>query len=314
MLREGFDRCVGASAAWIVCAGIAVLGVSTVHASGLLGADEGKLLLTGGFSDLEGAGGGGLVPLAFITGYGSRDSWGANVHFTYIPLQDYRIDAYGASAGFFDRVEVSYTRQRLDVTGTALDGLRIDQDVFGLKFKLIGDAVYDQNSLLPQVAIGADYKHNLGISNGAAVGLPGLSSPTQLGAKSEHAPDYYLAATKVFLAQSVLLNVVLRETKDNEFGLLGFGGGLHSGYTLRPEATLAYLPLREVAIGAELRTAPHNLAVDDQSMAWDFFVAWAPIKNFSIVAAYLDLGSILAPVTTVSRHQDGLYLSVQAGL
>ena len=38
------------------------------------GPDQGKLLATGGVSQVEGAGGGGLVPWALITGYGSVDS------------------------------------------------------------------------------------------------------------------------------------------------------------------------------------------------------------------------------------------------
>src|ERR1700752_210363 len=91
-------------------------------AESLFGADEGKLPLTAGFSDLEGSGGGGLVPLAFITGYGSASSWGANAHFTNIQLQDLHLYTYGVAAGMLDRVELSYTHQQLDVTGTALDG------------------------------------------------------------------------------------------------------------------------------------------------------------------------------------------------
>ena len=48
-------------------------GVRTVAAAtDFLGADEGKLHLTAGFNDVDGAGGAGLVPLAFISGYGSR--------------------------------------------------------------------------------------------------------------------------------------------------------------------------------------------------------------------------------------------------
>lgn len=35
----------------------------------------GRLLLTGGVSTIEGAGGGGLVPWALIGGYGTRDGW-----------------------------------------------------------------------------------------------------------------------------------------------------------------------------------------------------------------------------------------------
>ena len=40
------------------------------------------------------------------------------------------------------------------------EGFKFDQDIFGAKVKLIGDAVYDQDSWLPQIAAGAQYKHN----------------------------------------------------------------------------------------------------------------------------------------------------------
>jgi hypothetical protein len=282
-------------------------------AGNLLGTDEGKLPLTAGFSDLEGSGGGGLVPFAFISGYGSSTSWGANAHFTNIQLRDLHLYTYGASAGLLDRLELSYTRQQLDVTGTALNGLGVKQDVYGLKVKLLGDAIYGQDSWLPQVAIGAQYKHNDGIKHGESVGAPGLINPVQLGAQAEHSTDIYLVATKVFLAESLLVNAVVRETKANQFGLLGFGGDRHRGYSTKPEGTLAYLLTRKLAVGGEIRTGPHNLGADDQTNAWTLFAAWTPTRNLSLVAAYLNIGSVLAPVTGVTKHQDGPYLSVQAG-
>jgi hypothetical protein len=277
------------------------------------GADEGKLPLTAGFSDLEGSGGGGLVPLAVISGYGSSTSWGANAHFTNIQLRDLHLYTYGVAAGLLDRVELSYTRQQLDITGTALDGLGVKQDVYGLKVKLFGDAIYGQDSWLPQVALGAQYKHNDGIKHGESVGLAGVINPVQLGAQAEHSTDIYLAATKVFLAESLLINAVVRETKANQFGLLGFGGDRHRGYSTKPEGTIAYLLTRKLAFGGEIRTGPHNLGVDDQTNAWTVFAAWTPTRNLSLVAAYLNIGSVLAPVTGVTRHQDGPYFSVQAG-
>jgi hypothetical protein len=298
-------------AATAVAAGL--LGAQGARAGGIPGADSGKLPLTAGFSDLEGSGGGGLVPLAVISGYGSASSWGANAHFTNIQLRDLHLYTYGVAAGALDRVELSYTRQQLDITSTALDGLGVKQDVFGLKVKLIGDAIYGQDSWVPQVAVGAQYKHNDGIKHGEAVGLPGVINPQQLGAQAEHATDIYLAATKVFLAQSLLVNAVVRETKANQFGLLGFGGDRHRGYSTRPEATVAYLLTRKLAVGAEIRTGPHNLSIDDQTNAWTVFAGWTPTRNLSLVAAYLNIGSVLAPVTHVTRHQDGPYLSVQAG-
>ena len=296
-----------------VAAALGFFGLQCAHAQNLFGGDEGKLPLTAGFSDLEGTGGGGLVPLALISGYGSSDSWGANAHFTSISLRDFQLRAYGVATGLFDRIELGYTHQQFDVTGTPLDGLGVNQDVFGLKVKLAGDAVYGQNSWLPQLAVGVEYHHNDGIKHSAAVGLSGLVSPTQLGAISESAADYYLAATKVFLAESLLMNVVLRGTKANQFGLLGFGGERRRSYSLEPEGTVAYLLTRKLALGAEFRGGPHNLSVDDQTNAWDIFAGWTATKNISLVAAYLNVGSILAPVTRVTRRQDGPYLSVQVG-
>src|SRR5271156_4029629 len=130
-----------AVAAWLA---LWLLRPTTASADNILGGDAGKLLLTAGFTDLDGAGGGGLVPLAFISGYGSSDSWGANAHFTKIQLKDFQIRAYGVAVGALDRVEVSYTRHEFNVTGTPLDGLGVTQDIVGIKVKLLGDAVYAQ--------------------------------------------------------------------------------------------------------------------------------------------------------------------------
>ena len=61
--------------------------------------DQGKLLLTAGFNDADGTGGGGLVPFALITGYGSKDSYGVNAHYTYAPLRDFHLKTYGVGVG-----------------------------------------------------------------------------------------------------------------------------------------------------------------------------------------------------------------------
>ena len=128
----------------------------------------------------------------------------------------------------------------------------------------------------------------------------------QLGAEDEDGTDYYIAATKVLLHQSLLLNLQLRYTEANQLGLLGFGGDREDGYSPEVGASVGYLLTRKIAIGAEYRGKPHNLGADDESAAWDVFVAWAPTRNVSIVAAYLNLGSVLAPVTTVTDDQSGL--------
>lgn len=270
--------------------------------------DLGKLPLTAGFNDVDGAGGGGLVPWALITGYGTADSWGANAHYTAVQLRDFRLRSYGVAVGALDRFEASVTTDQFGAIGTALNGLGVEQHIYGMKVRLTGDAVYDQDSWAPQTAIGFEYKRNTGISD-----TTGLVSPRQLGAASDSGSDWYLSATKVYLSQSLLLNMTLRYTNANEFGLLGFGGDLKRGRSVEPEATVAYILSRTVAVGAEYRGKPHNLTIDDEQNAYDAFVAWTASRNISLVAAYVRLGSILAPVTGQSRDQDGAYLSLQVG-
>ena len=81
-------------------------------------------------------------------------------------------------------------------------------------------------------------------------------------------------ATKVFLAESLLVNVaVIRETKANQFGLLGFGVTASAVIRSGPRPHIAYLLTRKFAIGSEIRTGLHNLNVDDQTNAWTLFAA-----------------------------------------
>jgi hypothetical protein len=273
-----------------------------------IGADGGKLLLTAGFSDVEGAGGGGLVPWALITGYGSNQSWGANAHYTHIRLREFDLRTAGVAAGITDRLELSATRHELEVTGTALEGLALSQDIFGIKVRLAGDAVYGQESRLPQIALGAEFKRHGGIENAGA-----LVSPTQLGARVDEGVDVYAAATKLFLAQSLLVNLTARYSRANQLGLLGFGGAQGGDGELNAEATVGYLLTRKLAIGGEYRGKSSQLTVDDEGAAWDLFLAYAPNRHVSIVAAYVNLGNVLGPATTVNHDQTGSYVSIQIG-
>lgn len=260
----------------------------------------GKLLLTGGVGQIEGAAGGGLTPWALIGGYGARGQVGANAHYTRVELDDYRIDACGLMLGIDDRFEFSFARQRIDTreVGAMLGlgrGFKFEQDVFGAKLRLVGDAVLEQDSWLPQIALGVQHKRN---HQGDVVHA--------LGAADASGTDIYLAATKVFLARSLLLNATLRHTEANQFGLLGFGGERGSG-SLQWEASAAWLPTRKLAIGGEFRSKPDQLTVAREDDGWDVFVAWAPSRQISVTLAWVDLGNV------VLADQRGAYLSVQLG-
>ncbi|WP_373925039.1 DUF3034 family protein [Duganella vulcania] len=269
--------------------------------------DAGKFLATGGVSQVEGAGGGGIAPWALIGGYGTRDSWGANAHYTHLATQDYKLDSYGVAVGIADRLELTLAKQRFQGSLAPLNLLDIRQDIVGVKVRVAGDAVYGQDSPMPQVAIGVLYKRNQGVGG---LGALGVSNVKQLGAKDDHGYDYYLAATKILFEQSLLLNGTLRATRANQMGLLGFGGDKGDSLRLMPEASVAYLVNRKLALGAEYRRKPHNLGVDNEKAYYDMFVAWFPSKNFSLTAAYVELGDI---TIFNPKQQHGLYLSAQAG-
>jgi hypothetical protein len=280
--------------------GNSALAEDTVHHDELF--DSGKLLATGGVSQVEGAGGGGLVPWALITGYETRDGIGANAHATVVPLPGFTLSTEGAAVGLFDRLELSYARQSFDTgdTGTKLGlgkGYTFNQDIFGAKVKLWGNAVYDQDSWLPQIAAGIQYKANDRDQIIHAI-----------GGRHDDGVDYYLSGTKLFLDQSLLLNLTVRETKANQFGILGFGGDKDDDDSTQFEGSAAVLLTRHLAVGVEYRTKPDNLKFAKEDNAADVFVAYFFTKNVSLTAAYVDLGDI-----ALQKNQDGAYVSLQVG-
>lgn len=264
--------------------------------------DGGRLLATSGVTQVEGAGGGGLVPCALITGYGTRDQIGANVHDTFVGLSDFNLNTAGVAVGFYDRLELSYAHEWF-YTGAAGgrlglgNGYQFHLDVAGIKLRLLGNAVYDQDSLLPEISVGTQFKS----ADRQAV-------LRAIGARSNDGVDFYVAATKLFLAQSLLVNATVRATKANQFGLLGFGGDRDGGYSPEFEGSAALLLTRKLAIGAELRTKPDNLSFAREGTAYDVFAAYFITKNLSATLAFTSLGPIAR-----QGDQNGFYLSAQAG-
>ncbi len=262
----------------------------------------GKLLLTRGVSAVEGSGGGGLSTWALITGNETEDGVGATAFVTHAPLPDYDLTVVGAAVGLRDRFEISYAHQEFDTgaTGPAL-GLRGNftfvQDVIGVKVRVAGDAVYDQDRLLPQIAVGAQFKQNTQSNVLRAI-----------GAGNDSGVDVYLSATKLLLAQSLLLSGTLRYTEANQTGLLGFGGDRNDGHSLQVEASAAYMLSQRFIVGAEYRTKPDNLLFAKEDDAYDVFAAYAVSPNLTGTLAYVDLGDI-----ATREGERGIYLSLQVG-
>jgi hypothetical protein len=262
----------------------------------------GKLRLTRGVSTIEGQGGGGLAPWALITGNETDRGIGATAHVTTVQLPDYTFVSYGVAAGLYDRVELSYSRQEFDTrdVGTALalgKGFTFGQDVYSAKVRVAGDAIYDQDRWLPQIAVGAVWKKN---DQGAVLAA--------IGASDDEGWETYATATKILLDKSLLLNGTLRYTNANQTGLLGYGGNLNDDHELQAEFSAGYLLSRNLLVGGEFRTKPNNLAIAKEDDWLDLYAAWSVNDHITLTGAYVDLGSI-----ATFDKQRGVYLSLQAG-
>ena len=259
-----------------------------------------RLLATGGVMQIEGSAGGGLTPWALIAGYGTREQIGASTFYTHARTQGgFDMDLAGVAVGYDNRVEISLSQQRFGLSDT-VPGEHIRMNTLGAKVRLFGDAVYDQDTWVPQVAAGIQVKHNVDFDK----------VPKAFGAESATGVDVYLSATKLYLAaiagRNVLLNATLQATKANQFGLLGFGGDKHDNYQLQPAASAALMLTDNLLVGTEYRARPNNLSSFKEDDAKDLFVAWFPTKYLALTAAYVDFGNIAN-----KDNQKALYLSGQ---
>lgn len=270
----------------------------TVDQDGTFPEYNAKLLLTNAVSAVDGASGGGISNWATIAGRQETRGVGVQAHVTAVLLPDFFYQSHGVALGIADWIELSYARQNFDTqdVGAALGigrGYTLNQDVFGAKVRLFGDVVYG-NTMVPQVAVGAQYKRSLDGAVASAV-----------GAAHDEGVDVMLSATKLLLSHSVMLNTTARLTKANQNGLLGFGSVSDDSYAVQFEGAVAYQFSRRFVLGTEFRTKPDNLGLGEGDW-FDVFAAYAPSDNLTVTAAYADLGSI-----ATFTGQRGAFLQAQ---
>lgn len=281
----------------VVAAVAAMIWIGATDAS----AGDGGLLATGGATSLEGSAGGGITTWGVLSGYATEDEMAGEVFVTWADSGNMTLSVVGATANYHDRVELSYARQnlRLGDLGVVLGvpGASLEQDVFGVKVRLVGDVLY---SAIPQISLGAQYKR-----------VEDFTLPSALGAEDDTGTDLYVAASKAFLGaiagRHLLVNLTLRGTEANELGLLGFGGDAGNDYEIHPEGSVVVFLSSSVVAGLEYRSKPSNLTFSDEDDWSTAFVGWFPTKNLGVVAALTDLGTI-----ATLPNQGGLYLSLQA--
>lgn len=272
----------------VLLAGL-MAALPTAHAA------DGKLIGTAGLVQLEGTGGGGIVPWATLAGYDSTDQVAVSALVTRVDVEEYRLDVAGITASFHDRLELSLAHHSFDLKGA---GVEITQTIYGAKYRIYGDLVY---SRWPQLSAGVQYK---------VLKDPDIAEA--LGAEDDTGTDFYLAATKVHLGAlagyNAVWNIAARATKANELGILGFGGPDEDSYELMLEGSAGVFFNRHLAVGVEYRQKPDNLGLEEDDW-WDVFVTYIPSRDFNVTVAWSDLGAIAG-----APDQEGLYLAINGQL
>ncbi len=118
-------------------------------------------------------------------------------------------------------------RQRFDA-GSVVPGLTLGQDIVGLKVRLAGDAVFEPDRWLPQIAARRAVEAHPGFR--CRFRAPSARRAARMSICTSRRPRLYFAA---LAGRNVIVDATLRRTRANQFGLLGFGGD-GSGYTLGP--------------------------------------------------------------------------------
>ena len=171
------------------------------------------------------------------------------------------------------------------------------QDVVGVKYHIAGELLYTS---APQLSLGLQYKKHRD-----------FALPQAVGARDDSGIDVYFAASKLLFNQlagrNVLLNGTVRATKANQTGLLGFGNADNNDYQLMFETSAAILLNYNLAVGAEFKQKPNELAFAREDHWRDVFVAWFANKHLSLVAGHVDLGSI-----ATFENQTGYYLALES--
>ncbi|WP_458524734.1 DUF3034 family protein [Onishia taeanensis] len=285
-------RCGGSP---LAKAGLVTLTLATLLSAPATQAGS-RLLGTGGVTQIEGAGGGGLSPWGVLAGTASEGEVAATASVTQARLDDYTLQMAGLAGNLHDRLELSLARQRFDLDTL---GGRLEQDILGAKLRLYGDPLYDTWGTW-----------SLGVQRKRMVDG---ELATALGARDTAGTDVYLATSKLWFAaiagRNLMTHLTLRSTRANQGGLLGFGGDDASGRSLVMEGSVGLMLAPDWVLGVEYRQKPDNLGVADEDDWRDIHLVHFFNKHVSLTGAWLDLGDIAG-----LADQQGGYLSLQVAL
>jgi hypothetical protein len=263
------------------------------------------------FHTIEGYGGGGITPFAYLVNPGKEDClWGKPAGaLTYVNARQKDLAAITVSETLFARVELSYGGDRLGLGTLPADIARFtplsieENDVWLHNFNIRALLVKENDCLLgfkaPAITAGVQFKYNSDIEhiNQELHGVLG-----DIGYRHSSGEDFTLIATKTFpellLCRPVVVSAGLRLSEAADLGFLGFGDTYHATF----EGNVAWLPRDKVLVAYEFRqkTDPYGMipngaggyliGPEDNWHAFD--LALIPSKHSTIVAGWGLLGNL----------------------
>ena len=258
------------------------------------------------FHTIEGYGGGGITPMAYLVNPGPEGCplGKPSVGMTYINLGRKNLDALTVSETLFGRVELSYGADRLGLgdlpkdietlTTVDVDRNNVWLHNFNVRTLLIKENDTVACIPMPAVTAGVHFKYNAGIAdinNKLSGGLSGI------GYARSNGEDFTFTATKTFpklLGRPLITTAGLRLSQAANLGFLGFGDKYRATF----EGNICFLPLDNLLIAYEFRqkTDPYTLAlapvVGDEDNWHAIDVALILNKNSTLVAGYGHLGTL----------------------
>ena len=264
------------------------------------------------FQTIEGEGGGGITPFAYLVNPGSEEClWGKPATaLTFINARQKDLEAVTASETLFARVELSFGGDRLGL-GTlpadiAANNLNISETSVWLENFNIRTLLWKENDCLfgikaPAITFGVSLKYNSDISNINKELGNALSS---IGYRRDEGVDFTLTATKTFphllLDRPLIITTGLRLSEAADIGFLGFGDTYRATF----EGNIAWLPWDKVLVAYEFRqnADPYgkipNAAIPGQYLIgaennWNAFdLALIVNKHSTLVAGWALLGNL----------------------
>ena len=254
---------------------------------------------------IEGPAGIFVTPMAYIVSPAEEGKiFGKPViGASWTQLQDKRFLAFTFSEALWDRVELSYAYDNLEiadlkskihrVTGMRADSSHAELHNFNVRVNLLKEGDYKQ-AWLPAITAAIHYKYNAtehDLNKSLNNVLKGI------GVKDDSGIDYTLVATKMIkdvLPRPLILSAGVRVTKASHIGLLGFS----DTYQALGEFNFAQFLTDNLLLVGEYRMKPDKLKripglVEKEDDWWDLAFCYILNNHSTISVGYLNPGHVL---------------------